>query len=305
MRGSTQPFGIIAVLIANLIWSVSFPATAIATRHIPPLFLTMVRLGTGALILIPFLRLPRHTRWDRTSVGLSFLLGALGFTAPVYLETKGLAVSTPALAAISISMEPLFTVIVAAVMLRERVPWIRRIALLLAFVGAWAIADFPRPGKSGYLAGDLLLLLAVSFYGFYNAYSRRLIERVPASAGAAATLLTGFLVSIPVWLFTGAAIPTEMTGADWGSLLYLAIVSTGGAYLLWMLVLQRIQVAVAALFLYLQPVFGVVLSVIMVGTRPSLSFYIGSVLILLAIFLGRQKAVSHVDVKQNNASTGA
>ncbi|QQE77478.1 DMT family transporter [Alicyclobacillus sp. SO9] len=302
MIRSTQAFGIIAVLIANLIWSGSFPATAIATKHIPPMFLTMVRLGTGALILVPFLRLPKDNRWDKTSVGLAFLLGGLGFTVPVYLETKGLALSTPALAAISISMEPLFTAIVAAVMLHERVPWRRRLALFIAFLGAWAIADFPRPGKTGYLTGDLLLLMAVSFYGFYNAFSRRLIERVPASAGAAGTLLTGFLVSVPAWFFTGAKIPQQMTSADWMSLLYLAIISTGAAYLLWMLVLQRIQVSVAALFLYLQPVFGVVLSVVMVGTRPSFSFYIGAVLILLAIFLGRQQARDKAPPQQPNIS---
>jgi len=295
MKRSSQRAGIIAVLVANLIWSGSFPTTAIATREMSSLFLTMIRLGTGAVILCPFLRLPQGQRWDKHSVGLAFVLGAAGFTAPVYLETKGLALSSPALAAMSIAMEPLFTVLIAAFMLHQRIPWLRRTALLVAFVGAWAIAGFPRPGAAGYLAGDLLLIGAVSFYGFYNAYSSRLIERVPPTSGAAATLLGGFISSVPVWLLSGAHVPHTLTPSAWFSVVYLAVVSTGGAYLLWMLVLQRIQVSVAALFLYLQPILGVAMSVITVGTRPTVDFYIGSVLILLAIYLGRPRTVERLE----------
>ncbi len=293
-KQSLHVVGVLAVILANFIWAGSFSATAIDVKGMSPTFITLIRLGTGALILSFFLRLPKGQRWDKQTIFLSLLLGAIGFAAPVYLETKGLALSTPALAAISISMEPLFTVIIASLLLRERLGTMRKIALGLALFGAWAIAGFPRPGNAGYLIGDLLLLLAVFCYGIYNAYSKNLTIRLPSAAATAATLWGGFFATIPIWWATGASVPRTVGISGWLSLFYLAILATAGAYLLWMFALKAIPVSEAALFLYMQPVFGVILSVWIVGTRPTWSFYVGAVAILGGIILGREKTTANV-----------
>lgn len=291
---SLHVVGVFAVILANLIWAGSFSATAIDVKGMSPTFITLVRLGAGALILSPFLRLPKGERWDVRTILLALVLGAIGFAGPVYLETKGLALSTPALAAISISMEPLFTVVIASLLLREPLSMTRRLALGLALFGAWAIAGFPRPGSTGYLIGDLFLLLAVFCYAIYNAYSKNLTVRLPSAAATAATLWGGFFATIPIWWASGASVPHSVSLASWLALLYLALFATAGAYLLWMFALKVIPVSEAALFLYMQPVFGVILSVWIVGTRPNWGFYVGASLILVAIVLGRQKAVARV-----------
>jgi len=296
--GNKRYIGIFSLIFVNLIWAGSFPATAIVVQKMPSVLLTLLRLGTASIILAPFLRLPKGSRWDIRTIFLSVLLGIVGFAMPLYLETEGLRLSTPAMAAISIALEPLFTVIIATVMLREWLPKRRGFAFLLALFGAWAIAGFPRPGAPGYIVGDLLLLLAVLCYGVYNAYSKRLIDRVSASAAASVTLLTGFIATIPIWFLTGAHIPHEFNRADWIALLYLALFATTGAYLIWLFALKSLPASVAALFLYLQPIFGVILSILIVGTRPPAYFYLGSVLILLAIFLGRQ---SKADTRAENS----
>ncbi|OFW80222.1 MAG: hypothetical protein A2201_02640 [Alicyclobacillus sp. RIFOXYA1_FULL_53_8] len=287
---SRQYVGVAAIILANFIWSGSFSATAIAVHGMSPAFISMVRLGTGALVLSPFLKLSKGSKWDWKTIFLALMLGAIGFAAPVYLETVGLALSTPALAAISIALEPLFTVVIASLLLRERLNWSRRLALAVAFVGAWAIAGLPRPGKSGYLAGDLLLIAAVFCYAIYNAYSQRLAGKLSSAAATSATLWGGFLSSIPIWLLTGGDVPHSLRFPDWTALLYLALVATASAYVLWMFALKIIPVSQAALFLYMQPVFGVLLSVMIVGTRPGWYFYLGAGLILFAILLGRERA---------------
>lgn len=286
---SRQYFGVVAIILANFIWSGSFSATAIAVQGMSPAFISMVRLGTGALVLSPFLRMPKGSRWDWKTIFRTLSLGAIGFAAPVYLETVGLALSTPALAAISIALEPLFTVVMASLLLRERLNWSRRFALGLAFVGAWAIAGLPRPGKAGYLAGDVLLIAAVFCYAIYNAFSKRLTVQLSSAAATSATLWGGFLSSIPIWWMTGADVPHSLRFADWTALLYLALVATASAYVLWMFALKAIPVSQAALFLYMQPVFGVLLSVLIVGTRPGWYFYLGATLIFFAILLGREQ----------------
>lgn len=283
--------GLAALIVVNLIWAGSFPATSIAVRHLSALLLTTVRLGVASVILLPLLRLPAPLRWDRKTIGMCAILGFLGFTAPVYLETEGLALSTPAMAAVSIALEPLFTALIAAVMLRERIPGNRRFALLIAMIGAWAIAGFPRPGTPGYAAGDVLLVVSVICYGLYSVYSKRLTVRIPSHSAAAATLLAGFLTSLPVWLLTGHAWPRSLPASGYVSVLYLALFASAGAYLLWLYALESFRASVAALFLYLQPVFGVILSILIVGVRPPTYFYLGGGLILLGLFVGREKSL--------------
>jgi drug/metabolite transporter (DMT)-like permease len=283
-----RQIGIGMLVFVNLLWAGSFPAMAFAVSAMSPSLITVIRLGTGALVLAPFLLRERGIIREPGTLLLCIVLGAVGFAAPVTLEMEGLADSTPAMAAIAIAIEPLFTAIVATLALHERLSKRRIIAFLLALLGAWIIADMPRPGKPGYIIGDILLLLAVFCYALYNAYSSRLTARLSPSAGAGATLLTGFLTSIPIWLLAGKPIPAHMDTAQTSSLLYLCLGATAVAYLLWQVILNRFQVSFAALFLYLQPVFGVVLSVLIVGTHPPAYFYAGGALILFAIFIGQK-----------------
>ncbi len=278
--------GLLFLFAANLIWSGSFPATAIAVSHMSAVFLTLVRLGVGALLLTPFLKLPRGKRWDLRLVALSFVLGVLGFALPVYLETEGLYLSTPALAAIAIAMEPLFTVLIVAFATKEPLPFHRKLAIGLSLFGAWAIAGFPGPAGTGYAAGDALLVLAVVCYALYNVYSKYLSVRITATAATSATLWGGFFGTLPIWLATGGQAPHALTGTAWIALAYLAVLATTGAYALWMLALKTVPVSVAALTLYFQPVFGVLLSILIVHTRPSPFFYLGAAMILGSLYLG-------------------
>ncbi len=289
MGNKRQSGTYISMLVGvNLIWAGSFPAMAIAVSAMSPLLITVVRLGTGALVLFPFLKREGFKNWNLRTVLLCFILGAVGFTAPITLETSGLAASTPAMAAIAIAMEPLFTAIAASIMLHERLTSRRIFAFLLALLGAWIIAGMPRPGAPGYFWGDILLLLAVICYAIYNTYSSLLTTFLSPTASAGATLLAGFLTSIPVWVIAGSPTPSDMDRAQTSALLYLCLGATAAAYLLWQVILDRFQVSFAALFLYLQPIFGVVLSVLIIGTHPPTYFYAGSVIILFAIFIGQK-----------------
>ena len=283
------------LVLVNLAWAAGYPAAAIALRDIPSGLLTVVRLGIAALMLAPLAARSRGTRWDRGTVALAASLGVVGFALPIYLQTLGLAMSTPAMTAILVALEPLFTAVLAGALLRQPLPALRRIALAVALVGAWTIAGLPRPGHAGYLAGDVLLVLSVVCFATYNAFSSRLTDRVPPPAAASATLWAGFLGMIPLWLLLGAGLPHHLSTGPAAATAFLAVVGTGLAYLVWVTALGRIPAAEAALYLYLQPVFGVLLSVLLTGARPSAGFYLGAGLILFGVFLGAERGPAAAD----------
>lgn len=277
------------LVMANLIWSGSFAATSVAARALSPTFLTMIRLLIGGIVLFPFVI--RMLLKDRTSLTIlavlkSALLGIIGFTLPVTLETLGIHVSSPALGAVSIALEPLFTVLISSLLLRQHLQKRRRLAMGLAALGAWVVAGCPRPGVIGYAWGDILLLCAVLCYALYNAISSRLTENVSPAAATSIMLLAGSLGCVPLWLFNGHLMVQHLSMSSLVSLLYLSLFATSGAYLIWLVVLQDRDIASATITLYLQPVFGVLFSIAIVHVWPNWFFYAGAVVILLALYLG-------------------
>lgn len=283
--------GNIGVLVLmNVIWAAAYPATAIALHGMTALFLTMVRLGVGALMLIPFLWVGSRGRWSMKALWMALGLGIVGFSLPVYLQSMGLYLSSPAMAAMSIALEPLATAVIASLVLREALGRGRKWALAVAVIGAWAIAGFPTIGHLGYLRGDIVLLGAVLCFATYNVFSSRLVGILSAPTANTATLLAGFLGVLPIWLLLGGKAPRTWVHGELWALLYLAIMATAVAYYLWMFAVSKVSVALAALFLYLQPIIGVLLSVWLTNTALSNSFYIGSALIFLALYLGRDRS---------------
>ncbi len=272
----------------NVIWAGSYPAMAIAQMSFSASLLTLIRLGTGTLVMVPFLW--HHARhWSGRSILQMMFLGVIGFSLPLVLQTQGLKDSTPAMAAISIALEPLITSLMGRILLKQRLSPSRRWALVIAAFGAWAVAGFPRPGVRGYTRGDLLLLFSIMCFGVYNVYSSSLSRQLNPGQAVAGTFLGGFLGVLPIWFLSGVPWPRTIPTSSLLATLYLAFIGTALAYFLWMRTVARISVAAMALFLYLQPVLGVVLSQLITPTHVSGSFLVGSAAVLVALYMGRDK----------------
>ncbi len=281
-----RSWDLVSLLVMNFIWAGTYPATAFALISLSAPLLTLIRLGTGSIVMMPFLW--RSVRsWTAPAIGRVMILGVVGFSLPLVLQTQGLKASTPAMAAISIALEPLVTAVMAGLWLKQSLPVARRWALVIASAGAWAIAGFPRPGVKGYILGDGLLVLAVVCFAVYNVSSSSLSRYLGPGEATAGTFLAGFIGTVPIWLVTGARIPVVWKLPSLEATAYLALLGTALAYFLWMHTASRIPVALMALFLYLQPVLGVVLSILFTPSHVGWPFIIGSLAILGALYIGR------------------
>ena len=284
----TRNRDLVSLLVMNFIWAGTYPATALALISLSAPLLTVIRLGTGTLVMIPFLW--RSVRsWSFSVMMRVLFLGIVGFSLPLVLQTQGLKASNPEMAAISIALEPLVTAAMASLWLKQPLPKARRWALIVAAMGAWAVAGFPRPGVTGYVWGDILLVLAVMCFALYNNFSSSLSRYLGPGEATAGTFLAGFAGAVPIWLLTGEPIPLVWKLPSVEATIYLALFGTALAYFLWMHTVSRIPVALMALFLYLQPILGVLLSLVFTPARIGWPFVAGSLTILLALHMGREK----------------
>lgn len=81
-----------------------------------------------------------------------------------------------------------------------------------------------------------------------------------------------------------------------GGLIYLGVISTAIAFLLWNRGLQMLNASSGGVFFFFQPVVGTLLGWLILGEVISITFWIGSVLILfgvLTVIKDSQKEQSH------------
>lgn len=269
----------------NLLWAIGYPVTAIALHHgASASFLAAIRLAMAFFMLIPWLW--RIKRWSWALLGFSACMGIIGFSVPLWLQIIGLHETNPAIAALSISAEPVFTFVLASMLLGSKLTGVQRGAIVLAVVGSWVLTGEPRPTHAIHVVGDGALFLALVFFAAFNIYSPRLFQWVNVGSGAALTFGFGALASTILWLIQGARLPHHADLSLIASLGFMAIGATGSAYLLWLYAIGRQSVSYATLFLFTQPLVGTLLSWLLGQSRITLSIVMGGILIITAMTLG-------------------
>lgn len=286
---TTSKTALVGLFIMNALWAIGYPVTTMALNAgASPAFLAAMRLCVAFVLLAPYLFRIRH--WSWRLIGFGAALGVVGFSLPVWLQTIGIDHTNAAVGALSIAVEPLFTIILAALIMRVKIEVGQRLALILALAGSWILTGEPRPGDALHLAGDVSLFAAIICFAIFNVYSEKLFQWVDAAPAAALVFGFGALGSIALWALQGGGLPDRLNAALVGSVAYMAFGATGAAYLLWLYAVGSQSLTVATLFLYTQPLLGTLLSWGLGQTRLTVSLTVGGVLVMAAMALGQWAA---------------
>lgn len=271
----------------GLIWGSSFLWIKIAIDELSPATLVAWRMTLGAagmLALLPFIgrRLP-HAPGDLTKLAV---LGLINTALPIFLISWGEQFIDSGTAAVLNSMAPLFSLIIAGAMLRsEPVTRVRVIGLLIGFAGAAVLAgrEFALDADPASLIGVLAVAVAALSYAAGASYTRHSIRGMHRFELAAGTLLfaTAYAWILALVVDGGVTLPTQPGPIV--AVLWLGLVGSFVAYLLYFTLIEHLGATVAAMVTYLFPVVGVGLGVIFLGELLDLRLIVGASLVVLGI----------------------
>ena len=251
-----------------------------------------LRMIIAALVLLPLLiawrkdlRLTRRDLWQLA------LLALIGFVINKILEYGGLALTTASDVALLIAGESIFTAILSWIFLRERFRLATVFALLLGLFGVYLIIErslipnIPAGGGAWRIVGDLLVVLALTFEAFFTVRGKALLVKHSPLLVTAAAIVGSTLFWIPM---TGYELIAHgwhpVSWQSWLGLIWLALMSTAVAYLSWFKGLERIEGARAATTLFIQPLLGATLAIILLGDQILPTTIIGGILILASVY---------------------
>ncbi|MDE2911218.1 MAG: EamA family transporter [Chloroflexota bacterium] len=281
--------GLIYGITAASIWGLMYVVSDVTLLAIPPFTLLTLRILLGLVILLPLDRAKGHAPPDQRTT-LSLLgIGALGLGISLGAQFVGTDLSTAVNGALVTSASPAFVVLFALVLLRERLTLWRLSAVLLASVGVLAIlnpasADF----GSETFVGDVFLAIAAVTWGLYSVLVRRVTLRhsLPTLTVTVYALIGGLLLSIPA---SALELSQRSIGAIDGAVvlgvLYLGLVSTAFALLLWNRAFALAPAALASLCFFAQPLSGAILAALILGQEMTAALWVGGGLIALALLL--------------------
>jgi len=272
----------------GLIWGSSFAWIKIAVEEIPPATLVAWRMTLGAigmvglLVILRGVPMPRGMReWLPLVV-----MGAVNAAIPIFLISWGEQFVDSGTAAVLNSLVPIFSLIIAGLMLRtEPVTALRVGGLVLGFIGAALLASRElelRADSSG-LLGALAVVLAAISYAVGVSYARHRIKSTHRYVVAAGTLV---FAAIDMWVLAllidgGIVIPSQLDTIV--AIVWLGILGSFIAYVLFFFLIEHLGATMAAMVTYLFPVVGVAIGVVLLGERLDARLALGTLLVLIGI----------------------
>jgi drug/metabolite transporter (DMT)-like permease len=279
--------GILCGLGAASIWGGMYVVSKVVLDIIPPFSLVALRLLLGALTLLIVLMVrgfPKITRkqfWQVVGVGL------VGYGISLSLQFLGTKLSTAGNGSLVTSATPAFVLIFAWILLQETITWRRLTSLLLATLGVVAVID-PRSAQLNpdLFLGNLLLIGAAITWALYSVLVRKATQALDVLPFSLIAFLGGLPVTLPAgaWELKTIGIGEISLGVV-GGVLFLGIISTALAMVLWNTAFAYLDASLASLTFFAQPVVGTILGWLLLGEKITPLFLVGGILIGIGLFI--------------------
>jgi drug/metabolite transporter (DMT)-like permease len=277
----------LALTLAAASWGFGTVISKRAVAEIPPLTLLPIQLAVSLLALAVLMRLRGVPLRDRTAAPILGRLGLLNPGLAYALSLLGLVYITASLSVMLWAMEPLLILVLASLVLGERIgPPL--VVLSLVAVGGLALVIY-EPDGSGSLFGVALTLAGVVCCAVYTIVARRWLGTADATAPVVASqqahaLGLALVVVAGLWVLGGAVWPGGVSPAGWLSAVVSGVLYYGVAYWLYLSALRDVPASFAAASFYLIPLFGVAGGFLFLGERLDPLQWIGAAIVLVAVF---------------------
>ncbi|BCI51136.1 multidrug DMT transporter permease [Mycolicibacterium litorale] len=272
-----------ALLLLAALWGSAFPLIKIAAPAFGPVGTTHLRLAVAAVVLA-LLAAARRDVWRgvHQRFGALVLLAALNVAVPLTLVATAIVGLNASMAAILNATTPMFTILVAAAWLGQRITWRRVLGVAAGVFGVVILlggAPLP-PSTSTAIAAGASLAAALS-YALGGTYARRAFPDTAPMTLALGQQLAAVALLIPATVATTWAAPPQgpMSATAIAAVAVLGLGATAGGYLLYFWIIRHVGPVAASTVTFLVPIAGVGLSVGWLGEPLTAALVLGLLII--------------------------
>ncbi|WP_050031958.1 DMT family transporter [Halorubrum halophilum] len=288
----------LAPLLAAALWGGMYVVSKWGFELIPPVTLGFLRVavGGGALWIVVAGRggsTPSRDEWP-TFVALGGWV-----TLTIVTQFVGTELTNASQGSLLTVLTPVFTVLLGAAVLGERVTTAKAGGMTVAGVGTGVvIAGQYDLGSmaAGNAAGVALLLVASATWAGYTVWGLPVVRRHGALRAAtysslASLPILGVLAVGELWYLGLSPTDIPVTAESTAAVLYLGLASTAAAWFLWYKGLEYVPAGTVAVFFFAQPAVGAALGAALLGEALGPGYLVGGALMTAGIWaVSRERA---------------
>ena len=287
---SNRTLAFFAALIATTIYGLNHTiAKGLMPTYIEPYGLILVRvIGASLLFWAISCFGPKEKiairDWKRL-----FVCAFFGMGINMLAFFKGLSLSTPVNSSIIITISPILVFLMSALIAKEKITLIRYFGIALGFTGALALILFSsetQENAPNIPLGNMLFVVNSTTYGLYLILVKPLTNKYHPFTIMKWLFLMGIFINFPIAI-------SEFNAVNWSSLPFEAIwkicfVVVGTTFLTYLLnifALKELKASTLSVFIYLQPIIGILYAVIIGADSLNLLKIITALFIFAGVYL--------------------
>lgn len=281
----------ILLFACNLMWALQFTCIKLVEDQVGGYMTVWGPMCLATLGLIPFLRAEiRKHRTDRVTnkrdVGNFLILGAFGFFPAQVFMTWGTRMSLASNGALLTLALPVFTAVMAMIILREKMNKARWISFGFAVIGVLIISAKDIQGSHfgfQYLAGDLLILTAVLGNSLNNSFGKVILRRFSPLEMLFWTYCVMLILLLPFVipeLGSFLSLMPHFTTKTWIGMILLTFFHNYLSMIIFLRVLKELDAIQVALTNYLITFFGLPIAAFTLGERLAPLAILGGIFVL-------------------------
>ncbi len=279
-----------SLVIVGIVWGTTYLGIRIAVETIPPWFITSIRQGIAALIVLTILLSRKQLSWigwDNLKYqlipSLLMIVLANGFTTIAEQTVPS------GLTSIMSALSPVVIFICSILFRIQRPSWKGLIGILLGFLGVVFIfrnglGDILDPN---YKTGILFLSIAILSWSIGTVYSKKHTHK---SNNIALNLFYQFSISAIIQFILAIIFSSKTDVSLWSfrsvfAVLYLAVFGSVLAFFCYHYALKRVTAVQISILNYVNTIIAVFLGWLLLNETITTDFIIATALIILGVFI--------------------
>lgn len=293
-------------LFTVIIWGSGFAAIkasilgGYASGH-----LVLVRFLIASVVFLIYAFITRATFKlpHKSDVLRIVVLGLIGITIYHLGVTFGQQTVTAGTTAMIIGAAPVFTTLIAVIILKEKMEWFGWVGLGVGFIGITLITMGSSPGETFVLSkGIIIVIISAIAASFFFVYQKPLFQRYGPIELTAYFTWAG---TIPMFIFFPGLWDNIQKATLEANLsaVYVGIFPAAICYAAWAIASSRGDISKLAPMLYLEPVFAIVIAWLWLNELPSILSIIGGFIAVSSVavvnIIGRRVRQGERNIQSN------
>jgi drug/metabolite transporter (DMT)-like permease len=280
----------IFLLGAALIYGANYSIAKIVLdgKFISPMGLVLFRILTAFIIFTVFHTLYIKEKIDKKDIPKILLVSLFGIVINQSFFIIGLKHTVPINAALLLTVVPILVFVFSAILLKEKISFLKITGILTAFAGVLLIILNKGDIRFSYsnMKGDILVFLNSVSYALYLVKVKPLLKKYNPITITKWMFFFGMIIITPFGI--NGALNANWALFDtqvWISFFYVLIFTTFLAYLFNILALKRVNPSIVGVYVYLQPVLATIIALLLGKDSLSVIKIVSALLIFTGVYL--------------------